>query len=79
MSTGLQYVIQRINYSRDLARVERIVNEARMAAWGPKMTPTNHPRKVKVNLSGTDEGKWIEMIVDGETVYIVSGCVSHLT
>jgi hypothetical protein len=74
ISTGLQYVIQRINYSRDLARVERIVKEARLAAWGPKMTPTNHPRKVKVNLGESEEGgKWIEMIVDGDSVYIVSG------
>jgi len=73
LSTGLHYVIQRLNYKRDLARVEHILSQAKQAAWGPKMVPTGGRRKVKVNLGGNarlDEdgnvllGKYIDMLVE---------------
>ena len=47
LSCGLQYVIQRVNYKRDIKRVETIMNEARLAAWGPKMIPLEGQRKVR--------------------------------
>ena len=46
LSTTLQYVIQRINYRNDLARIDRFVAEARQAAWGPKLIPLEGRRKV---------------------------------
>ena len=46
LSTGLQYVIRHINYKRDLARIEYIVSQAKMTAWGPKMLPAGGRRKV---------------------------------
>lgn len=46
-TSGLQYLIQRINYKRDLERIERFVGEARAAAWGPKMIPIEGKRKVQ--------------------------------
>ena len=47
LTSGLQYLVQRINYKRDLQRIERIVGKAKAAAWGPKMIPTNGRRKVR--------------------------------
>lgn len=46
LSTGLQYVIRHMNYKRDLARIEHIISQARVAAWGPKMLPAGGRRKV---------------------------------
>ena len=40
-------MVQRINYKRDLQRIERIVGKAKAAAWGPKMIPVNGKRKVR--------------------------------
>jgi hypothetical protein len=48
LSTGLHYVVQRLNYKRDLARVEHILGQARVAAWGPKMIPASGRRKVRL-------------------------------
>lgn len=49
LSSGLQYVVQRMNYKRDIAIVERTVTEARLAAWGAKLEPLSSRRKVKVS------------------------------
>jgi DnaJ family protein C protein 1 len=48
LTSGLQYMVQRINYKRDLQRIERIVGKAKAAAWGPKMIPVNGKRKVRI-------------------------------
>ncbi|KAI9507924.1 DnaJ-domain-containing protein [Russula earlei] len=73
LSTGLQYVVQRMNYKRDLARIEYILEQAKLTAWGPKLIPASSRRKVRVNLSGPprlDEdgnavlGKSIDMVVE---------------
>ncbi|KAI0005026.1 DnaJ-domain-containing protein [Russula compacta] len=73
LSTGLHYVIQRMNYKRDLERIEQILGQAKLAAWGPKMIPVGSRRKIKVNLGGPprlDEGgnavlgKSIDMVVE---------------
>ncbi|KAJ3736254.1 DnaJ-domain-containing protein [Lentinula guzmanii] len=80
LSSGVQYLIQHSNYKRDLKRIEAVVREARLAAWGPKMIPIEGQRKVKVNLGGRqryDEdgnsigGKTIDMVVSGDAVYIL--------
>ena len=47
VTTGLHYLVQRINYRSDLARIERVVREARLAAWGPKLVPLEGQRKVR--------------------------------
>jgi len=81
LSTGLQYVVQRMNYKRDLARIKHILEQAKLAAWGPKMIPSGSRRKVKVNLGGPprlDEdgnvvpGRSIDMIVEsnGEVIML---------
>ena len=46
LSTGLHYLIQHMNYKRDLARVDHIISQAKQAAWGPKMLPVGGRRKV---------------------------------
>ncbi|KAH7887670.1 DnaJ-domain-containing protein [Phlebopus sp. FC_14] len=80
LTTGLQYVVQTINYRRDLARIGRTMHDARLAAWGPKMTPLEGKRKVKVNLGGGPRlddsgnlaaGRMIDMVVDGDKVHIL--------
>jgi len=82
LTTGLQYVVQKLNYKSDLARINMFTTRARLAAWGPKMNPLDGRRKVKVNMARTTEttedgeeyvtpGKIIEMVVDGPQVYIL--------
>lgn len=48
-TSGLQYTVQKMNYKRDLERVEYIVEKAKAAAWGPKMIPIAGKRKVKTS------------------------------
>lgn len=48
LSTGLHYVVQRMNYKRDLARIEYILSQAKLTAWGPKMIPVGSRRKVRL-------------------------------
>jgi len=78
LTSGLQYLVQRINYKRDLQRIERIVGKAKAAAWGPKMIPVNGKRKVKVNLGEAHDGdgeytgtKWLDMVVDNSQVFLL--------
>lgn len=79
LTTALQYLVQMVNYSRDLNRIRQTIHDAKLAAWGPKMVQSGGKRKVKVNLGGgpridedgrTVPGKVIDMIVDGDAVYI---------
>ncbi|KAG0709715.1 DnaJ-domain-containing protein [Suillus ampliporus] len=88
LTSGLQYLVQTLNYKRDLRRVEQTIRDARLAAWGQKMEPLQGKRKVKVNLGGgprQDEngnvipGKILDMVVERDDVYILdpSG-VMHL-
>jgi len=80
VTSGLHYVIQRINYQNDLKRIEKFVRDARLAAWGPKMIPQEGKKKVKVAVGGRayrdEEGnvypaKQLDMIVEGGDVYIL--------
>ncbi|KIO12720.1 hypothetical protein M404DRAFT_690502 [Pisolithus tinctorius Marx 270] len=79
LTTGLQYLVQMVNYSRDLNRIRQTICDAKLSAWGPKMVQSGGKRKVKVNLGGgprmdedgrTVPGKVIDVIVDGDAVYI---------
>lgn len=47
ITAGMQHVVHRMNYTRDLARIERFQNEARRQAWGPKMIKIEGRRKVR--------------------------------
>jgi hypothetical protein len=51
VTSGLQYVVQWMNYKRDVGRIEWIMKEARTAAWGAKMIPIEGKRKVRTNLA----------------------------
>jgi len=77
-TSALQFLIQKINYNKDLARIELITGRARRAAWGPKMVPFTGQRKVRVSLgeqvdeNGSAEGtKLIDMVVEDQNVYIL--------
>ncbi|KAG1752710.1 DnaJ-domain-containing protein [Suillus paluster] len=80
LTSGLQYLVQTMNYKRDLRRVEQTIRDARLAAWGPKMEPLQGKRKVKVNLGGGPRqdgggnvipGKMLDMVVEQGDVYIL--------
>ncbi|KZS98075.1 chaperone J-domain-containing protein [Sistotremastrum niveocremeum HHB9708] len=81
LTSGLQYVVQKMNYSRDLERIDRFVRLARTAAWGPKLIPVSGARKVKIPVGGggqldedgnpTQGGRLLELVVDGEEVFII--------
>ena len=55
---------------------------ARKAAWGPKLVKNDAPRKVRVNIAGNPnmdggeqeyvQGKMVDMLVQGNDVYLVS-------
>jgi len=79
-TSALQLLIQKINYKKDLARIELITGRAKRAAWGPKMIPLTGQRKVRVSLgeqvdeNGFAEGtKLIDMVVEDQNVYILEG------
>ncbi|EKM59234.1 uncharacterized protein PHACADRAFT_249533 [Phanerochaete carnosa HHB-10118-sp] len=80
VTSVLQYVVQRLNYQRDLKRVEEVTAQAKSAAWGNRLTPGEGQRKVKVNLGGApriDEdgslvpGRMVDMVVEGNDVFIL--------
>ncbi|PPQ98566.1 hypothetical protein CVT24_004057 [Panaeolus cyanescens] len=78
ITSTLQYVVQKMNYRRDLERIEVIISKARAAAWGPKLTPVNGQRKIKINLGDAHDedggyvaSKWLDMVVDGTNVYLL--------
>ena len=48
LTNGLHYVVMRINYNSDLSRIKRFIGDARLAAWGPKMTRLEGKRKVVI-------------------------------
>lgn len=84
VTSGMHYLVQRVQYKSDLARVERFVRDAKAAAWGPKMIPVDGSRKVRIALGGPpryDEdgnpvnARAIDMVVEGSgQVYIVRRC-----
>ncbi|TEB35708.1 DnaJ-domain-containing protein [Coprinellus micaceus] len=78
VSSALQYMVQSMNYKRDLVRIEHITGKAKAAAWGPKLVPIAGKRKVRVNLGeahdedgNVTDSRWIDMIVSGEDVYFL--------
>ncbi|KAG1833349.1 DnaJ-domain-containing protein [Suillus variegatus] len=80
LTSGLQYLVQTLNYKRDLMRIELAIQDARLAAWGPKMEPLQGKRKVKVNLGGGARqdgagnivpGKMLDMVVEQDNVFIL--------
>ena len=80
LTSGVQYLVQTLNYKKDLERIETFVRQARLAAWGPKMLPLEGARKVRVSRnaaeaeSGGDGGggaRSLEMLVEGDAVYLV--------
>jgi len=70
----LQYIVQHMTYKMDIQRIEKIVSEAKAAAWGPKMIPVQGSRKLKMTLANptTDSdgkrvgAKTIDIKVDGD-------------
>jgi hypothetical protein len=46
LTSVLQYTVQRMTYQNDLRRIETIIGNAKLAAWGPKMIPVDGKRKV---------------------------------
>lgn len=46
LTSGLQFLVQKVNYRRDLEKVRQTMRDARLAAWGPKMVPLEGKRKV---------------------------------
>jgi len=76
LTSGIQHIIQRYNRTRDLARIERFVRLGKAAAYGPKAVPIEGKRKVRVPVSdigdesGGARGRMVDLLVDGENVYL---------
>jgi len=80
LTSSLQYIVQRINYKRDLGRVEWVRQQAKSAAWGSSLVPQTGQRKVKVNLGGRARydqdgnvipGRMVDMVVEGDDVFVL--------
>jgi len=48
LTTGLQYMVQRLNYARDLERIERIKQDAKTTAWGNRLVSPEGQKKASV-------------------------------
>lgn len=57
LTSGLQYLIQGIKYKQDVVRIEKIVGDAKTAAWGNRNAPLEGQRKV----SGTSDGPIVKL------------------
>ncbi len=85
LTSLLQNVVHRLNHKREVERVHRFMLLARKAAWGPKLVKNDAPRKVRVNIAGNPyidgeeqeyvQGRMIDMLVQGNEVYLVSTCL----
>ncbi|KAF7332082.1 RNA-dependent RNA polymerase [Mycena kentingensis (nom. inval.)] len=75
VTSGFHYAVQHVNFRRDSDRIQTIIRDARLAAWGPRLVPIDGQRKVKVNLGGAPDSetrpRWIEMVVDANDVYFL--------
>ncbi|KAI9467024.1 DnaJ-domain-containing protein [Lactarius psammicola] len=71
LTTGLQYIVQHINFKRDLIRIEHILGQAKLVAWGPKMIPSSSRRKVKVNLGGPPRLDEDGNVIQGRSIDVV--------
>ncbi|KAJ7590901.1 DnaJ domain-containing protein [Mycena floridula] len=78
LTCGMQYIVQGLNYKRDLQKVERIIAEAKLAAWGTKMVPIEGARKVRISAGERHDedgralgGRTIDMVVENQQVYIL--------
>jgi DnaJ family protein C protein 1 len=69
LTSGLHYMVQKLNYNRDTGRVRELQSAARQAAWGPKLVPMEGRRKVKIPLGPQREdgsiGRTIDVVVEG--------------
>jgi hypothetical protein len=78
-----------MTYKTDIKRVRRFMLLARKAAWGPKLQPSDVARKVKVKIDGNPDvegeeqqhipGRMVEMLVQGDEVFLVSIVLLLLT
>ncbi|KAF8205056.1 hypothetical protein BJ912DRAFT_940119 [Pholiota molesta] len=79
LTSGLQFMIQKITYRKDLERIELIVSKAKSTAWGPKMVPIpGRRRKVRINLGDAHDedgvvtgSRFLDMVVEGSQVYLL--------
>ncbi|KAF8339033.1 uncharacterized protein EI90DRAFT_3118093 [Cantharellus anzutake] len=74
LSSGIQYIILRINQKRDLKRVGRLIRLGKAAAYGPKGIPIEGKRKVRVPLTDFSDdgnrGRMVDLLVEGPRVYM---------
>lgn len=76
LTSGMQYVAQRINHAKHTKRIQYFSETARRAARG-----ASGRRKVRVPMmEGAMGGESLELVVDGEDVYLPheDGTVTHL-
>lgn len=45
ITSSLQYLVQSLTYKTDIKRIEQVISNAKLAAWGPKRIPVEGKRK----------------------------------
>lgn len=71
LTSGVQYLVQSMTYRSEVAHVRVLIDRARSIAWGPKQTPLEGPRKVKVPVGDGDGGRMVDILVHGNDVFLV--------
>ncbi|EJU06169.1 DnaJ-domain-containing protein, partial [Dacryopinax primogenitus] len=71
LSSALQYIVQMMTHRREVDHVRKLVTQARAVAWGPKGTPLDGPRKVRVSLGEGEGIKAVDVLVHGEGVFLL--------
>ncbi|KAH7343241.1 DnaJ domain-containing protein [Rhizoctonia solani] len=75
LTCTLQFFVQKMNYARDLKRIQDLVSRAKLAAWGPRMIPVEGTRKVRIPATqvsaeemsqGMGSTRTIELVVKGD-------------
>ncbi|KZO94800.1 DnaJ-domain-containing protein [Calocera viscosa TUFC12733] len=71
LSSALQYLVQGMTYRKEVRQVRRLIAQARTIAWGPKQTPLEGPRKVRVPTGEGEGSRSVEVLVHGDDVFLL--------
>jgi hypothetical protein len=68
----LQYLVQKLNYTKDSSRINGLISQARTLAWGAQGSSNGKDRKIALPVGGGGE-ETVDCLVTAEgEVYIVS-------
>ncbi|CDZ98571.1 Zuotin and related molecular chaperones (DnaJ superfamily), contains DNA-binding domains [Phaffia rhodozyma] len=72
VSSGFQYIFQRMNHSQDLGRINDLISKAQLAAWGPNEKFRDSFARKKVTVPVGTAGRQADLLVmqDGDVLML---------